>query len=262
MVPMPDEINFFDLASLLKIKPDTTMERFGGMLNSSYFDGANIAATLSQKKLITFNTALPGQSIITITDVGKQFIDDANSKAKAEFDHLDLAILTQVSNGKVTPKDIGTGVNVRPKDLAMHLYKLSQQDYATYEFRSGAVSVMLTEKGFAQAKVGMPVKPQAQQPQQAPAMQPGGTATTAAAPMAMGTVQAQSKMMSQAQTAMQGAEAEPGGEQPPEDLMSQIAEQHTDAPKAKGGRGMMYSAIVVVLVIIVVVLYAFMHGYI
>jgi DNA-binding MarR family transcriptional regulator len=155
---MSDEINFFDLAALFKIKPDTTMEKFGGMLNSSYFDGANIAATLSQKKLINFNTSLPGQSIITLTEEGKQFIDEANSKAQAEFDHLDFAILVQIANNKKTPSEIGSAVNVRPKDLAIHLYKLAQQDFVSYEFRSGNIFIMLTEKGFSQVKTGMPKK--------------------------------------------------------------------------------------------------------
>ncbi|MGC8649025.1 MAG: hypothetical protein ACP5UN_02300 [Candidatus Micrarchaeia archaeon] len=153
---MSDEVNFFDLAALLKIKSDTTMEKFGGMLNSSYFDGANIAATLSQKKLINFNTSLPGQSMITLTDEGRQLIEEANSKAQAEFNHLDFAILVQIANNRKTPSEIGSAVNVRPKDLAIHLYKLAQQDFVSYEFRSGNVFIMLTEKGFSQVKTGMP----------------------------------------------------------------------------------------------------------
>jgi DNA-binding MarR family transcriptional regulator len=153
---MSDEINFFDLTALLKVTPETTMEKFGGILNSSYFDGANIAATLSQKGLINFNTSLPGQSIITLTSRGSQLIEEANSKVNSEFDHLDFAVLVQIANGKKTPFDIGSAVNVRSKDLAMHLYKLAQQDYVSYEFRSGSMTVMLTEKGFSQVKTGMP----------------------------------------------------------------------------------------------------------
>jgi len=164
---MSDEVNFFDLAALLKIKPDTTMEKFGGMLNSSYFDGANIAATLSQKKLINFNTSMPGQSMITLTEEGKQLIDEANTKAQLEFDQLDFATLVQIANGKKTPADIGASVNVRPRDLALHLYKLAQLDYISYEFRSGNVFIMLTEKGFSQVKTGMPKKnAQTQTPEQ------------------------------------------------------------------------------------------------
>ena len=158
LVFMPDEVNFFDLAALLKVKQDTTMERFGGMINSSYFDGANVVGTLNQKKLVTFNTAMPGQSTIAMTDTGNNLIKEANDKAKLEFDHLDLAILTNISSGKNTPTDIGKAVNVRSKDLALHLFKLAQLDLISYEFMSGNINIMLTEKGFTQVKVGMPVK--------------------------------------------------------------------------------------------------------
>ncbi|MCW6160502.1 MAG: hypothetical protein LVQ95_05465 [Candidatus Micrarchaeales archaeon] len=251
---MPDEINFFDLASLLKIKPDTTMERFGGMLNSSYFDGANIAATLSQKKLISFNTALPGQSIITITDTGKQLIDEANTKANMDFDHLDLAVITQVSNGKTTPNDIGAGINVRPRDLAMHLFKLAQQDFVTYEFRSGAVSVMLTEKGFKQVKAGMPVKPK---PQVQPTMAAPG-ASGAGAPMA-GAVPIQEELLAQDQAAMEGV---PGGEQP-EPTVAQMSPEEVEQKikKSKGAKTRNMAIAVVIIVVIVVLGLAFWAGY-
>jgi predicted transcriptional regulator len=156
---MPDEITFFDLVALLKIKPGTTVERYGGLINSSFFDGANVLGTLSQKKLVSISTAMPDQNPITVTDIGKQLIGEAETKGKEDFDHLDLAILTQMSNGKAEPSEIGKAVNVRSRDLAMHLYRLSAQDYATYEFVNGSVNLMLTEKGFAQVKAGMPIKP-------------------------------------------------------------------------------------------------------
>ena len=249
---MPDEINFFDLASLLKIKPDTTMERFGGMLNSSYFDGANIAATLSQKKLISFNTALPGQSIITITDTGKQLIDEANTKANTDFDHLDLAIITQVSNGKSTPADIGAGTNVRARDLAMHLYKLAQNDFITYEFRSGAVAVMLTEKGFQQVKIGMPPRPQ---PQTAAAAAPGSIAI----PMTTGALAEPSERLAQDQALMEGVQMPAEGQpaQPAGDVEQQIKES-----KGSKGRTTVLAVAVVVIVIIVILGVAFWKGYI
>jgi hypothetical protein len=156
---MPDEITFFDLVALLKIKPGTTVERYGGLINSSFFDGANVLGTLSQKKLVSISTAMPDQNPITVTDIGKSLLSEAETRGKEDFDHLDLAILTQMSNGKAEPSDIGKSVNVRSRDLAMHLYRLSVQDYATYEFVNGSVNLMLTEKGFAQVKAGMPVKP-------------------------------------------------------------------------------------------------------
>ncbi len=180
---MPDEINFFDLVTLMKIKPGITVERYGGLINSSFFDGAKVLGTLQQKKLISLSTAMPDQNPITVTDVGKQLITEADDRANQEFDHLDLEILVQVSKGKSTPEDLGKTVNVRPKDLAMHLYRLSKQDYVTYELASGTVNIMLTEKGFSQSKTGMPVKPQPQTAQQAVAA--GGPATALPQPPEM-----------------------------------------------------------------------------
>lgn len=162
---MADEVNFFDLVALLKIKPGVTVERYGGLINSSFFDGATVLGTLQQKKLVSLTTAMPDQNPITVTETGKQLLTEADDRAKQEFDHLDLEILVQVSKGKTTPEDLGKAVNVRPKDLAMHLYRLTKQDFATYELASKNVTMMLTEKGFSQSKAGMPVKPQPTQPQ-------------------------------------------------------------------------------------------------
>ena len=178
---MPDEVTFFDLVTLMKIKPGITVERYGGLINSSFFDGAKVLGTLQQKKLISLTTAMPDQNPITVTDTGKQLIAEAEDRGKQEFDHLDLETLIQVSKGKSTPEDLGKSVNVRPKDLAMHLYRLTKQDYATYELVSGNVNIMLTEKGFAQSKAGMPAKPQPQPPMQPQMAQqtPGMGPTTA-----------------------------------------------------------------------------------
>ena len=226
---MPDEITFFDLAALLKIKPDTTVERYGGMLNSSYFDGANIAGSLSQKKLISFNTAMPGQSVITITDTGKQLLNEANDRAQAEFDHLDLAILNQISAGKNSPNDVGTAVNVRSKDLAMHLFKLSQGDYISYDFRSGAVQLMLTEKGFAQSKAGMPARQAAAQP-----------------------MQQQQPMQ---QKPMMATQEMPPAPQMQQAAMADAPAQQQDMPKAKGGKALVYVAIIVIIIILAAAAY-------
>ena len=160
---MPDEVNFVDLVALSRITPDTYAEKFGGMINSSFFDASNILATLRQKGLIDFTTSFPGQSAITVTDLGKKVLADAIAGGAGEFGHLDFEILTQLSNGKRSIQDLSGGINIRPTDLAMHLYKLGQQQYLTYEFRNGMVTLTLTEKGFVQARSGMPIlQPQPQ----------------------------------------------------------------------------------------------------
>ncbi len=168
---MADEINFLDLAALLKIAPDTTVEKYGSLINSSLFDAANVLGSLNNKKLISFTTAFPNQNPIAITDLGKQVIAEANEKANLDFDHLDLSILNQLNAGKSALPDISGAINVRPRDLAMHLFKLAKQGFMTYDFRNGSIKMMLTDKGFAQAKAGMPVKP-APAPMQAPGPAP------------------------------------------------------------------------------------------
>ena len=47
MASNPENINFLDLACLLKIEKDTTLERFGSVINASIFDAANITGSLS-----------------------------------------------------------------------------------------------------------------------------------------------------------------------------------------------------------------------
>lgn len=155
---MPDEINFVDLVALSRITPDTVFEKFGGLINSSYFDASNILGTLKQKKLVEFTNAFPGQSAVSVTDLGKAALMEAEGKAKEDFDHLDQEIITQLSKGKRALTDLGGAVNVRPKDLAMHLNKLVQQQYASYQIRNGEVSISLTEKGFLQVKNGFAPK--------------------------------------------------------------------------------------------------------
>ncbi|MCL5430189.1 MAG: hypothetical protein M1504_01780 [Candidatus Marsarchaeota archaeon] len=243
---MPDEIDFFDLAALIKIKPDTTVERFGGMINSSFFDGANVLGTLSIKKLITFSTTMPGQNPITVTAEGKSLIDDANQKAAQDFDHLDLSILTQMSNGKSNIKDIAASVNVRPKDLAMHLYRLTKQDFAVYEFRSGGITLMLTENGFKRVKEGMPVK----QPQQAPQENQEYKIND------LKGQQPQTQPLQPMQPQPQAQQATPEVQQAPATQeAAQTTEQTADAiapPGKKLGGKTMYIVIAVVVIIIAV----------
>ena len=153
---MPDEVNFVDLVALSRITPDTYAEKFGGMINSSFFDASNILAMLKQKGLIDFITSFPGQSAVTVTELGKKLLSDAKEGAKGEFDMLDLTLLMQLASGKRTIQDLSGAVNIRSNDLAMHLYKLGQQQYLSHEVRNGNVTISLTEKGFLQSKSEMP----------------------------------------------------------------------------------------------------------
>jgi len=168
---MPDEVTFDDLISLTKIKPDTTVEKFGGQINSSFYDGANILGTLSQKKLVVLPTGTIGQNPVVVAETGTQLLVEAKMKSEADFDNLDLTILVQIKNGKKKSAEVATAVNVRPLDLAMHLYRLLQQGYITCEFSNGILSLMLTEQGFSQASSGvLPHKQQEELPQAQPVM--------------------------------------------------------------------------------------------
>jgi predicted transcriptional regulator len=160
---MLDNITFVDLVALTRIAPDSTVERFGGLINSSFFDASNILGTLKQKGLVDFITQFPSQSAITITESGKQLITEVQQKATTPFDKLDMEILMKISDGNKTLADLTAGVNVTPKDMAIHLYKLSTQQFISYELRNGNMNLTLTEKGFLSVKEGAPrpeAKPQ------------------------------------------------------------------------------------------------------
>lgn len=154
---MSDEPTFVDLYALTKITPDAVVERFGSSINSSFFDASNILGGLKIKKLIDFTTLFGNQNAITVTDTGKQLLDEANRKSGDPFDHLDFTVLNQLTKGGRSPSDLATSLNLAQRDLAMRLYKMQAQGYLLSEFRNGTLSLSLTEKGFMQAKSGMPV---------------------------------------------------------------------------------------------------------
>ncbi|MCL4364900.1 MAG: hypothetical protein M1569_03765 [Candidatus Marsarchaeota archaeon] len=149
---MPDDVTFIDLACLLRISQDATLEKLGSIINASYFDAANLAGTLKQKGLIDFTAYYAGQNTITVTDVGKALIAEADAKATEPYDNLDSEILVQLSGGKRIPIELQNTLSLRPKDLALRLYKLSKQGFITYELKSGGVDLLLTESGFLKSK--------------------------------------------------------------------------------------------------------------
>ena len=161
---MNDDINFSDLFALTKITSDSVVEKFGGIINSSFFDAANILGGLKLSGLIDFGTTLGSQNPIVITQGGKELLQQVSARANDPFDKLDMSILNQLSNGKKSANDVTTSINVAHKDMTFHLYKLLMQGYISAEFRNGILNVMLTEKGFMQAKNGIPasVAPQMQ----------------------------------------------------------------------------------------------------
>lgn len=139
---------FIDLVALTKIGPDSTVERFGSTINSTFFDASSILAGLKLKGLVEFVTTMPGQSALKITESGTSIIASANQKATEQLDALDNSILSQLAKGKRGLSDLNSSVNVTQKDLAMHLFKLTSQGYASYNLANANMSLYLTEKGF------------------------------------------------------------------------------------------------------------------
>ncbi len=212
-----EEVNFLDLECLLKIGPDMVLEKLGSAINASFFDASNIAGSLKQKGLIDFTANYPGPNGIVVTDEGKKFIDEANLKSTEPFDNLDNEIIVQLSGGKRLPNELSAGLNIRPKDLALRLYKLTKQEYVSAQLRNGTVEIMLTEKGFLQAKSA----PQAKQ------AQPQQAAAQAAAPQ----------------------------EQNESKQVQEMARELEKLPRKKSNTTAMVITVVVLVVILVAVLY-------
>jgi hypothetical protein len=107
-----------------------------------------------------------------VADAGKALIAEAEVKASEPLDNLDQEVLFQVSGGKRLPIELQNTLNVRSKDLALHIYKLYKQGLLIYELKSGGADLQLTEGGFIKAKATNPTK-QAAVPQ--PQIQSAGT---------------------------------------------------------------------------------------
>jgi hypothetical protein len=145
-------VNFIELIALTRITAESTVEKFGSLINSSFFDASNILAGLKMKGLVDFITAFPSQSTLKVTDKGTALIAEANAKATEPIDALDSAILAQLAGGRRNLTELGGALNVAQKDLAMHIFKLSAQQTLTYELVNATISMYLTEKGFVTAK--------------------------------------------------------------------------------------------------------------
>ncbi len=147
-----EEPNFVDLACLIKITPEAILDKFGGQINASFFEAANIAGTMKQKGLVEFKSSYPGPNTITVTDLGKELIAEAESKSMEPMDVLDNNILNQLSGGKREPKEMSNSLNLRPKDLALRIYKLNKTGLLVYELKNGLAEISLTEAGYLKVK--------------------------------------------------------------------------------------------------------------
>ncbi len=141
------ELTFLDLVVLQRIGPDTTLERFGSKINSSFFDAANILGTIKLKGYVNIESSM-GASKVDVSEAGKAVLSMAEDKSSGELDELDKNILQTISKGVKDTEKLASNINIRTGDLAYHLYKLVKNNYLDYDVRAGKVSVMLTENGF------------------------------------------------------------------------------------------------------------------
>ncbi len=257
---MPDEITFMDLACLMSLTPDITFEKFGSAINSSIFDASNLAGTLKQKQLIDFSSYYPGPNTIVISETGKTLMAEADTKATTPFDTLDQEVLTQVSGGKRIPIELQNTLNIRSKDLALHLYKLWKQGLIIYELRSGTVNLQLTEAGYLKAK-GTPTPT------------PGAAAAATPQDSQMGMPAAQMKPPTPSPTSsiqmptsltpqpgtMPSRTTPPPPPQPPHPMpgVQAAADPKPAAPKPQPNNTLTYAAIAVIIVLILLALFYF-----
>lgn len=234
---MAEEVGFLELACLMKITPNTVLEKFGSAINASIFDASNIAGTLKQDGLIDFTAYYPGPNEIQVTDKGKALLTEADSKSTEPFDKLDEAILNQLSGGKRVPMDLQNTLNIRPKDLALRLYKLNKQNFIIYELRSGSVDIMLTETGFLKASATHGQKPQGA----TPGAQPAPNAATS------------QPQQPQANTAQQAAAPQQQAQQKPQEqnVNEILAKIHTQR-RATSKNTTIIAAFVLVVILVIV----------
>ncbi len=143
-----NELTFLDLVILKKIDDESSVEKFGSIINTSFFETANLLGTVKIKGYINIESSVGGISKVTLTDAGKSLLAVAQKKASDPSDPLDDAILQALAGGT---KELGTmqgSLNIRSADLAYHLEKLVSQGFIDYTVKSAKVSFMLTEKGF------------------------------------------------------------------------------------------------------------------
>lgn len=151
-----EDINFLDVACLIRVGNGTVIEKFGSLINTSFFDASTIAGTLKQKGLVEFTSDFPGPNSMTVSQQGKALISEAESKSTEPTDQLDSAILTQLSGGKRLPIELSKSLNIRDRDLALRLYKLYKQNLIIYDVKNGGVELLLTEGGFLKMKNLLP----------------------------------------------------------------------------------------------------------
>ncbi len=143
-----NELTFLDLVILKKVDPDSTVEKFGSLINTSFFETANLLGTIKIKGYINIESSVGGVSQVGLTDAGKSLLVFAEQKAKEPIEPLDNAILHSLAGGARELEALQNALNIRSGDLAYHINKLVGQGFMDFEVRSAKVYFVLTEMGF------------------------------------------------------------------------------------------------------------------
>ncbi|MCX8163202.1 MAG: hypothetical protein N3D10_01465 [Candidatus Micrarchaeota archaeon] len=149
---MNNDINYLDLLILKKLEPDSTIEKFGPIINTSFFETANILGTMKVKGLIDIQSSIGGLSPIIVLPAAKDLISLAIKKASEPLDQLDFEILLLLKKGIKELYVLEKTLNITSFDLALRLYKLRSNNYISDQVQSAKVYLSLTEKGFLLAK--------------------------------------------------------------------------------------------------------------
>lgn len=143
-----NELNFLDIVILRKIDAESSVEKFGSMINTSFFETANLLGTVKIKGYINIESSVGGISRVTITDAGTSILTVADQRAKEPVEPLDNAILHAVAGGARELDSLQSALGVRSADLAYHINKMLAQGFMDFEVKSAKVYFVLTEMGF------------------------------------------------------------------------------------------------------------------
>ena len=143
-----NELTFLDLAILKKVDAESSVEKFGSIINTSFFETANMLGTIKIKGYISIEASIGGISRVALTDAGTSLLAVAEQRCSEPIEPLDNAILHALASGAKELEAMQSTLNVRSADLAYHINKLVAQGFMDYELRSAKAYFMLTEQGF------------------------------------------------------------------------------------------------------------------
>lgn len=145
---MDEDINFMDVVLISRIDNETTLENYGGRVNTSFFESANLLGTLKVKGLVYFEQSIGGQSPVKLTEKAVTILNLLKERGEEKVSQLDLAILKTIIKGATNHVKIENQLNVASFDIALHLYKIYIKGFIDYTLRNGKLIIRLTEKGF------------------------------------------------------------------------------------------------------------------